>query len=239
MKNISKNDYFGKHIIFGWSDRMDGPMNQVGHEDYDNERKANRAEFLNHQFGHAPFVAPKLRHGSVCEAVHVAAPTEGIVVADSLVTDTRGLVLTVGMGDCPPVFFYDPKKDVIAIAHAGWRGIVDGVIQSTVEKMHKSFNCYRDDIRVLIGTGICMECYEIGPEVAQKFMIPAMGKVHVSLSAEIESNLLESGIWNTHISATIDCTAHTKNAKGEFKYFSHRRDKANPVNTQLAAIMMR
>ena len=239
MKDLSKNDYFGPHILFGWSSRVDGAMNQVGHEEYDNERRANRLEFLSHQFGRVPFVAPRLQHGAVCEAVEVAAPTEGIVVADALVTGTRGLVLTVGMGDCSPVFFYDPKKEVIAIAHCGWKGILAGVIESTIEKMRSSFNCYRDDIRVLIGTGICMDCYEVGPEVARKFMIPAIGKVHLSLTREIEQNLLESGIWNTHISAAVDCTSHTTGPSGEPKYFSHRRDKVEPVNTQLAAIMMK
>lgn len=239
MKDLTKNDYFGPHVRFGWSDRCDGAMNQVGHQDYDEERKANRAEFLNHQFGNKPYVAPKLRHGAVCEVVDRPAPTEGIVVADALVTGTRGLILTVGMGDCPPVFFYDPKKEVIGIAHAGWKGIIAGVIPATIDKMRSSFNCYRDDIRVLIGTGICEDCYEVGPEVARQFMVPAMGKVHISLAREIESVLLESGIWNTHISGTIDCTAHTKTPKGENKYFSHRRDKVDPVSTQLAAIMMK
>ena len=58
--------------------------------------------------------------------------------ADALVTNTRGLLLSVLTADCQPVIFADRKNSVIGIAHAGWRGALNGVLNSTVNKMEAS-----------------------------------------------------------------------------------------------------
>lgn len=238
-RDFTKNDYFGPHVAFGWSDKRDGPMNQMGFEEYDEERKANRSAFLSNNFQARAFVAPKLTHSTTVEVVDVPATTEGIVIADGLVTSQKGLALTVGMGDCPPLFLYDVRKEVIGIAHCGWRGLSSGIVPALLEKMKAQFNCYPDDIKALIGTGICMSCYEIGPDVALKFGYSVLSNVQLSLSGEIENSLIRAGVHNNKISASIDCTFHTNTHAGEPKYFSHRREKSNPLNTQMAVIIMR
>lgn len=232
------NDFFGPHVLFGWSTRADGPTNEVGHAAYDEERRANRAAFLRNEMQSSSFVVPRLSHGAVCEAVALPAPTEGIVRADALITDQKGLTLALGMGDCFPVFFHDPKKEVIGIAHVGWRGALAGIVRSTVDKMVKEYGCYRDDIRAMIGPGICFDCFELGPEVLSRFGISSLAPHRFDLEHEIDHQLVDAGIFPAHIGAAISCTAHTKDGKDGWLFFSHRRDKADPLNTQLAAIRM-
>ena len=72
-------------------------------------------------------------HG--CEAVPVEAPwrVEDRPRADALVTRTPGVVLGVLTADCAPVLFADSGAGVVGVAHAGWRGARDGVLEAAVE----------------------------------------------------------------------------------------------------------
>ncbi|CUH76249.1 Laccase domain protein YfiH [Tritonibacter multivorans] len=88
--------------------------------------------------------------------------------ADALVTATPGLVLSVLTADCQPVLFADPEAGVVAAAHAGWRGTLDGVLDATVDTM-ESLGAKRDQIRAVIGPSISQPAYEVGPEFHADF----------------------------------------------------------------------
>lgn len=83
---------------------------------------------------------------------------------DAMVTSTPNICLMVLQADCVPVLFFDVKKKVIGVAHAGWRGTVHMVAQNTVKVLQEKFNCSPQDILVGIGPSIGPCCYEIGPE---------------------------------------------------------------------------
>lgn len=89
--------------------------------------------------------------------------------ADALVTATPGLVLSVLTADCQPVLFADPEAGVVAAAHAGWRGTLDGVLDATVATM-ESLGAKRDHIRAVIGPTISQPAYEVGPEFHADFI---------------------------------------------------------------------
>lgn len=239
------SQFFPDELTVAWSTKDDGPMNIVGHKEFDEERRANRAEFLSHAFQRNAAVLPRLQHGNGVNVVVNPTPQDGMVICDGLVTDRPGLVLTVGFADCPPVFFYDPKKKVIGLAHSGWRGTVGGVIDRVVSAMRQEFNCYRDDIEVLIGPGICMEHYEVGADVGSKFgyLMRPDGKMQLNLKHEIEQRLIHMcRIYDTHIRAVLDCTYHNLSPHDatKYRYFSGRRDKIhNPLSTGIAAIMIK
>ena len=69
------------------------------------------------------------------EAIICNKKFEALPKADALVTNTPGLLLSVLTADCQPVIFADKKNSVIGIAHAGWRGALNGVLTSTINKM--------------------------------------------------------------------------------------------------------
>ena len=88
--------------------------------------------------------------------------------ADALVTNTPGLLLSVLTADCQPVIFADEKNSVIGIAHAGWRGALNGVLTSTINKM-EALGAERSQISAVIGPCISQTAYEVGLEFFEKF----------------------------------------------------------------------
>jgi polyphenol oxidase len=101
------------------------------------------------------------------KAVPVTAPLAERPMADALVTATPGLMLAVLTADCQPVLFCDPKAGVIAAAHAGWRGTVDGVLEATLDTM-EALGARRADITAVIGPTISQAAYEVGPEFFER-----------------------------------------------------------------------
>ncbi len=89
--------------------------------------------------------------------------------ADALVTATPGLALAILTADCQPVLFADPKAGVVGAAHAGWRGALDGVLETTVEAMER-LGAARADITAVIGPSISQPAYEVGPEMRDSFI---------------------------------------------------------------------
>ena len=88
--------------------------------------------------------------------------------ADALVTTTPGLVLSVLTADCAPVLLADQAAGVIAAAHAGWKGALAGVLESTVALMQEK-GAAPERIAATIGPCIHQPSYEVGPEFAARF----------------------------------------------------------------------
>ncbi len=88
--------------------------------------------------------------------------------ADALITADSGVPLAMRFADCVPLLFYDPVKQVLGLAHAGWRGTIAGVGPATVETMVAAFGSQPADIIAGIGPSIGPQHYEVGPEVAAR-----------------------------------------------------------------------
>ena len=102
------------------------------------------------------------------KAIPVDGPQDEKPKADALVTNTPGLALSVLAADCQPVLFADASAGVIGAAHAGWRGALDGVLDSTIEAM-EGLGAKRDQITAVIGPCISQRAYEVGPEFFEDF----------------------------------------------------------------------
>ena len=89
---------------------------------------------------------------------------------DGLVTDLPNVVLTSTHGDCIPVYAADPVKGVIGLAHAGWRGTVDGIAAALVLTMAQVYGCDPSDIHAVVGPGIGLCCFEVDEDVARQFI---------------------------------------------------------------------
>jgi polyphenol oxidase len=84
---------------------------------------------------------------------------------DGLITSITNMPLQMRFADCVPFLFYEPKKHVIGIAHAGWRGTLKRTACATVTRMCEEYKCYPEDIIVGIGPSIGSDHYEVGDEV--------------------------------------------------------------------------
>lgn len=162
---------------------------------------------------------------------------------DGLITDVEGLCLATFYADCVPLYFVDPAKKVIGLAHSGWRGTVCGMGRHMVQAMEKRFGCRPEDIMVAIGPSICVGCYEISEEVAERFqegfwsdkevLLPGkqMGKYQLDLWKANKEILLSSGILPNKLEITDVCTCCNSDY-----LFSHRASHGKRGN--LGAFLM-
>lgn len=88
--------------------------------------------------------------------------------ADALVTDRPGLAICASSADCGPVLFADRQARVIGAAHAGWKGALTGVLESTIEAM-EGLGARRDRIVAVLGPSISQANYEVGTEFVERF----------------------------------------------------------------------
>lgn len=105
------------------------------------------------------------------DAVVATGPWQGSArpKADAMVTANAGLAIGVTAADCGPVLLVDPKARVIGAAHAGWKGALTGVLESTVEAMER-LGAERGRLVAAIGPLIRQHSYEVGSEFVERFI---------------------------------------------------------------------
>jgi len=96
--------------------------------------------------------------------------------ADAIVTRAEGLAIGVTAADCGPILFVDPNARVVAAAHAGWKGALTGIVESTVDTMIK-LGAERTGIVAAIGPLIRQHSYEVGAEFLDRFIEADAGNV--------------------------------------------------------------
>ena len=101
-------------------------------------------------------------------------PSEVRPRADAIVTRTEGIAIGVTTADCGPILFADPAARVIGAAHAGWKGALTGVLESTIEAMVK-LGADRGSMVVAIGPLIRQNSYEVGSEFVERFLAADAG----------------------------------------------------------------
>ena len=86
--------------------------------------------------------------------------------ADAIYTDQANTVCTVLTADCLPLLFCNQQATVVAAAHAGWRGLANGVIENTVDAIQQN----NKDLMVWLGPAIGPDCFEVGQDVVDAFV---------------------------------------------------------------------
>jgi YfiH family protein len=118
------------------------------------------------------------------DAVVATGPWQGDKPrADALVTRTEGLAIGVTAADCGPILFVDPTARVIGAAHAGWKGALTGVIESTVDAM-ESLGADRSGMVAAIGPLIRQHSYEVGGEFVERFLDADAGNAAYFIASE-------------------------------------------------------
>ena len=109
--------------------------------------------------------------------------------ADAIVTRAHGVAIGVTAADCGPILLADPKARVIGAAHAGWKGALMGVVESTVAAMEK-LGAERGNILAAIGPMIRQPSYEVGNEFVERFVEADAGSALYFLAAEREGHAM-------------------------------------------------
>ncbi len=108
-------------------------------------------------------------HSAKALVVDKPFPADARPRCDALVTKTRGLGLGVTGADCGILLFADIEAQVIAAAHAGWKGALSGILEATLGEMEK-LGARREAIAAALGPTIGPKSYEIGEEFLERFV---------------------------------------------------------------------
>jgi polyphenol oxidase len=145
--------------------------------------------------------------------------------ADASVTSEKNIVLSILTADCLPVLFCNLEGSEVAAAHAGWRGLANGVLENTLRAMRSK----PEDILVWLGPAAGPAAYEIGAEVRDAF-------VQYDKQAEVTFVPSRENHWKLDLyqlaRMRLQSSGVNKIYGGEYctiseadKFFSHRRDQ--------------
>jgi len=183
-------------------------------------------------------VAPE-SEGEYAEALNaeILDRWQGQTAADALLTAQPGVLLTVRIADCVPVLLASADGRVVAAVHAGWRGVVGGVVLQALKALGER-GVEPDQVRAALGPAISAVNFEVGADVAQEFQRAGLahavqatggGKAHVDMQGAVRAQLAAAGV------AAIDgngcCTV-----RDAADFFSHRRDQG--LTGRMAAVIM-
>jgi YfiH family protein len=163
-------------------------------------------------------------HGNA--VVRLDAHPAAAPVADAAVATRRGLVCTVLVADCLPVFLCDRDGAAVGVAHAGWRGLAAGVLEAAV----RAFALPSERLIAYLGPAIGARAFEVGSDVRDAFMaldegaheafhaiVDRPGKYWCDLNLLARRRLRAAGVYD--ISGGAHCTFSRPD-----RFFSYRRD---------------
>ena len=169
-------------------------------------------------------VIPKQTHST---NVRFIKSVDFIENCDGVFTDGRDIICSIQVADCMPIYFAHYSKNVYGIVHAGWRGLVYGILESTSQLILE--NGYKlHDFEIFIGPSIQKCCFEISDDIVGNFKIECVtptkknGKYKVDLQFQARRELIQIGFKKNQIKVSTDCTYCSQE-----KYHSFRRDGKN------------
>lgn len=232
MKNITP-DWNAPEHIRAFTTVRTGGVSQVPFDSFnlgdhvgDNPKDVQQnRQLLVEQFGlpHFPLFLTQTHSTRV-----IRLPYDGDnLEADAVYTDQLNQVCLVMTADCLPVLFYSKDGKEVAAAHAGWRGLCDGVLENTVAE----FACSPTEICAWLGPAIGPTKFQVGKEVIEQFCAfdpqaelafiadpTTSGKFLGNLYQIAQQRLNKLGI--TEIFGGEHCTFIEQE-----RFFSYRRDK--------------
>lgn len=166
-------------------------------------------------------------HGAGVLRVEDASVAPELPEADASVTSQPGVVLAILTADCLPVLFCADDGSEVAAAHAGWRGLANGVLEATLSAMRTP----PERVRAWLGPAAGPQRYEIGVEVYDAFVSRDWGagsaftstREHhwnVDLYALARRRLAAAGIAANCVTGGDLCTLSAPD-----QFYSHRRDR--------------
>ena len=182
----------------------------------------NRA-LLRQQLPSEPVWLTQVHGARVINADH----PQTTIQADACIATRAGVVCAIMTADCTPVLLADSRGRVVGAAHAGWRGLASGVMETTVNAMR---DCGAEEILAWLGPGIGPQAFEVGEDVLDAFahlqadasvfraIADRPGKFLADLPALAKRALAEVGV--TQVSGGEHCTVTDPK-----RFYSFRRER--------------
>ena len=197
---------------------------------------ANRQQLLNYASGCDDIRWLQQIHGIECPD---ASSISNGHAADASFTQTLGLACAVMTADCLPVLFCDLQGRQVAAAHAGWRGLAQGVLPATLANFSDN-NIPLNQVIAWLGPAISAAAFEVGPEIQQAFLQFDNGeswadeacfiatetdRLHANIYLLARLQLEQLGLKGIYGADQTEnfCTYSDVDEKGEARFFSYRR----------------
>lgn len=198
----------------------------------------NRRRFLKLFTGDWTLTGCWQTHSADVRVVHSeqeAKPKPGVLgeeqYCDALVSDTPRVLLAVKTADCVPILIGDPHTGAFAAVHAGWRGTSASIVVRAITQLKNEYAVRFADLRAAIGPAANVCCYEVGPEVIERFkerfpefesmFAPTRdGHARIDLQKANRNQLLSAGVAPEKIHVAPLCTMERTDL-----FFSYRREK--------------
>ncbi len=156
---------------------------------------------------------------------------DSIQKTDGIYTNESGIFLTLCFADCVPLYFYEPKRNLIGLAHAGWKGTVKDIAGEMIRKWEKEEGVCPKEVYVSIGPSIEECCYIVDNHVIDfvnqlgdfrnlVYKEVSSGQYTLSLKKLNQQLMITAGIPENQISVSSYCTSCSRDL-----FFSHRRDR--------------
>lgn len=224
LGGVSKNEFTSMNLGFNRGDTRENVL--------ENYCRLCRALNINID----DLVASSQDHGTFIRCVDEKNKGLGIFrkhdidSVDGLLTNVPGVALVTYYADCVPIYFVDPKRKVVGLAHAGWRGTVGCIGRKMIYKMQEEYASSADDIICAIGPSIGRCCFEVDEDVMQKFSLIkdinidnaskklSDGKYSIDLQNVNRQILISAGVNENNIHVANICTCCNSDI-----LFSHRQ----------------
>jgi len=157
---------------------------------------------------------------------------ESRVNADILFTTKKNVALAITHADCQAAIIFDPSKKVLALVHAGWKGLVNNIYQTCIEGLKQEESCRVEDLIVCISPCLCSDHFEFKDyekHFPEKYFSFQIKDKHFDFSAMAKSDLLALGVLEQNIELSGICNSCNLN-----DYFSYRNDKKTGRNATVA-----
>jgi YfiH family protein len=219
-------DWFNE-IHFAFSRREDGQMSLKRAQS--EEVVINRVNFFaSHNIMPEKVVVPELIHGSGVaivsrlDAGRGATDKRWIDGVDGLITNDPEIMMFTTHADCAPLLVFDPLSRTLGQAHAGWRGLASGLVESLVKGVTAFSGAKTEDLLVWIGPTVRPCCYEVGLDVAnifpQQCVVIIGNSLRLNLVEFIKMELQRLGLVPENVTDSRVCTSCDP------IYSSNRRD---------------
>jgi len=161
-------------------------------------------------------------HGSTVLNLGIELPLSN--TADAAYTNEADVVCAVQTADCLPVTFCDQAGEHVAVAHGGWRGLVDGVLENTLD----AIPVRNEKIMCWLGPAIGPEKFEVGEDVLEQFI--TLDERHLNAFVELNNEKYLANIYqlaknilaNNNVQAIFG-DEHCTYSEND-KFYSYRRD---------------
>ena len=198
-----------KKLIHGVSSKLFGSIKNNGIIN-----KKNLKKFLDAmRVDIKTVIFPEQVHGSRVVAINDSKKNY-ILNADGLITNKKNVFLGIVTADCLPVIFYDNKTGIIGIAHAGYKGLVSGIVEEMLKVM-KKMGADVENMKIAIGPAIGVCCYEVSQERIKMFKDVfkgikthkiRKGKYFLDLKNIAKQSLMSEGVAESNIEVSDICT---------------------------------